>query len=437
MRFCILFFLLLISSNLMSQVDPVLDLKDIIRIAKENNPSILAAKEKLNQYDAQKKLVFSPLYPNISWNLTGSYSKDAVYDGNPKFNGEPYNQYASDLKMVQTLYRKGSLAAIDMAEYDRMIQKSGIEIEERNLTRNIIEAFYRFILNQQTLENLLKNQDIIQKSLVTSNSRYQKGRGQLLDILQVKTQLALIGPQVEEARNQIEISSQQLINYMGQPGFYQLKLKGQLKTLLLKDVQKYINLIDYHLPEYEINQLKLKQLDFSRDVTLGKDYPTLKLVGDYLYNNYKKADLFSDYSHSWAVSLQLSVPLFSGFSSYQEKNLISSQQYELRIARRNIENDLGLRQVTSLKNLQTSETSLLSASAAVKLANESQLEAGRIYKLSQIDFLQFLSVQQAALQARSSFDLLKFQNIVAYTNYFVATGQPLGVLVDILTKEGV
>ena len=113
--------------------------------------------------------------------------KDAVYTGSPKFNGDPYNQYSSDLKLVQPLYTKGLLSATKVAEYDKTIQASTVDILERTLTQNIIETFYRFIFYQNSLEYLLKNQDIIQKSLATSNQRYQKGRGQLLDILQVLT----------------------------------------------------------------------------------------------------------------------------------------------------------------------------------------------------------------------------------------------------------
>ena len=413
----------------------VLDLKEVIRIAKANNPTLKAAEEKLNQYEFQKKLTVSPLYPSLSLNLGGVYLKDALYAGSPKFNGKSYNQYSTDLKLIQPLYAKGAYAAINVAEYDKRIQASTIEIEERTLTQNIIEAFYRFILYQQNLENLLKNQDIIQKSLATSNQRYQKGRGQLLDILQVKTQLALLEPQIEQAKNQFEIAAQQLVNFMGEKDHPNLQFKGQLRALVLKDIQQYIDLKNFHLPEYEINKLKLTQLDFSRDVTLGKDYPNIKLVGDYMYNNYKKSELFSDNSHAWSIQLQLAIPLFSGFSSNQEKSILASQNYQLQIARRDLENALSLKQITSLKNLNTSETSLVSAALAVKLGADSQKEAGRIYKLSQIDFLQFLAVQQAALQAKSAFDLLKFQNIIAYSTYFVATGLPLSVLVDVLAKD--
>jgi outer membrane protein TolC len=338
--------------------------------------------------------------------------------------------------LIQPLYVHGIYSAINVVEYDKKIQASTIELEERNLTQNIIESFYRFILNKQTLENLLKNQEIIQKSLIVSNERYQKGRGQLLDILQVKTQLALLDPQVEQAKTQFEIAVQQLINYMGEKDHFSFQIKGQLRTLVLKDIQKYIDLKNFHLPEYEINQFKITQLAHTKDVIQGKDYPIVKLVSDYTYTNYKKSDLFSDYSNAWSIQLQLSIPLFSGFSFSQEKSIIASQNYQLQITRRDLENALNLKQITSLKNLQTSEASLASAALAVKLSGEAQREAARIYKLSQIDFLQFLSVQQSALQAKSAFDLLKFQNIVAYSNYFVASGQSLTKLVDILTKNG-
>lgn len=423
----------IISLNVYSQ--ETLDLKSVVEIAKKNNPSILLIQERLNQTDAQKTLARAPLFPNISWNLAGIYQKDAIYTGSPRFDGDAYNFYSSDVKLVQTLYQYGAIDAVTEADYDKKIQLKQLEIAERNLTQNVIDSFYRFILNKQTLENLMKNQEIMQRALTTTNQRYNSGRGQMLDILQVKTQLALIQPQVDQAKNQFEIAGQQLANFMGQKEHSGFSIKGQLKALLLKDVQKYIDLKNYVLPEYDVNQLQLDQLSYTRSARLGKEYPTLKLVGDYIYSNYKKPDLFSDYSNAWAIQLQLTIPIFSGLSSFSEKQILESQGSQLKISKRNLENDLSLKQVSSFKNLQSSEASLVSSTQAVKLAEESQAEATRIYRLSQIDFLQFLTVQQAALQAKTSLDSLKYQNIIAYSNYFIATGQPLSILVDILTND--
>ena len=168
MRFTIFIILILTSMDIFSAVDPALDLKQVIKVALQNNPTLQAAQEKLNQYEAQRNLSISSLYPTLTWNLGVAYLKDASYSGTPKFGGVAYDQYSSDLKLVQPLYSKGLYSAINVADYDKKIQVSAIEIEERSLTQNIIEAFYRLILNQQNFENLLKNQDIIQKSLITS-----------------------------------------------------------------------------------------------------------------------------------------------------------------------------------------------------------------------------------------------------------------------------
>jgi outer membrane protein TolC len=223
---------------------------------------------------------------------------------------------------------------------------------------------------------------------------------------------------------------------MGDKDRSNIQLKGKLKTLILNNIQKDINIKNFHLPEHDINQMQIESLDYAKDVTYGKNFPSVKLVGDYLYNNYKKAELFSDYSHAWAVQLQLTIPLFSGFSSLSERHILNSQEAQLYRAKQDLENSLSLNQVSSLRNLQTVETSLVSALQAANLAEQSQNEAHRNYKLATIDFLQFLSVEQSALQAKTSLDQLKFQSIIAYSNYFVASGQPLSVLVDLLVDEG-
>lgn len=430
-------FLLIGSSNGFSaEQETILDLKQVLKIAKANNPTLQLAKEKENEIDALKKLTTSYLFPTLTWNLNGNYQKDAVYNGSPKFNGDPYNLYTSDLKLSQTLYAYGSISAVKQIDYQKKIQDLNAEIQERTLTQNIIQSFYQFILYQHSLENLLKTQDIIHKSLSTANDRYRTGRGQLLDVLQVKTQLALLSPQIDSAKNQLETSANQLTFYMGEKERSTFKLKGSLKTLLLKNIQKYIDLKNFHLPEYEVNKLQLEAMDYTKDVTYGKDFPTVKLVGDYLYNNYKKSELFSDYSHAWAIQVQLSIPLFSGFSSQYERQQLLSQETQLYHTKHDLEDSLSLNQVTSLRNLQTAEASLDSAATAASLAEQSQNEAHRNYKLATIDFLQFLTVEQAALQAKTALDQLKYQSILAYSNYFMASGQPLSVLVDILTDEG-
>jgi len=431
----ILLFVFLSYFQITATFSKTMNVKDVLEAAKNNNLSIREAKEKINESNAQTGLAKSFLYPTVNWSLSGTRAKEALYTGSPKFDGDPYSTYSSDLKLTQNLYVKGSLAGISIIEQEKKINLAKLHLIERDLEQKVIETFYRFILYQGSLENLLKNHDILKKSLVTSNGRYQKGRGLLLDILQIKTQIALQIPQIEEAKNQITISGLELLKLMGSDSQSPLNINGKLKTLLLSEVKKILNFSNMYLPEYEVNQLQLNQLAYSKEMTLGKHYPLLRLVGDYFYNNYKKADLFADESNSWAIQLQLVIPLFSGLSSRDEYSILQSQESQLRFAREDLERSLNLKQISSMKNLESAETSLISYELALKMALDAQIEAGRMYKVSQIDLLQYLNVQQAVLQAKSSLDKLKYQSIIAYSDYFVASGIPLKGLIDLLVEN--
>lgn len=413
-----------------------LTLKDVVQKALDFNPTIVAAKESIHQQEGQKSLALSSLYPLLTFNLEGAYKKDAVYTGGPKFGGDPYNTYNSNLNLSQILYRKGLISNVNVEDYNIQIQKVNVEKAERDLTKEVIAVFYKYVLDRQNLENLKKTQDIIQKSLSYAQKRYETGRGEMLDVIQTKTQLALLQPQITKAQDDFESDALNLINLMGEREHSSLIIKGELKKLLYKDVEPIIDLNNFYFPEYQINTLSSEQLGQEKNFVLGKHFPTVELVGDYDYNNYKKADLFSAYSKSWAVAVQLHIPLFSGFSSFAERSILASRDLQLKIARRELENNLIFDQANSLKTLKNAEASLVSAESSVKLSTQAQNEANRLYKFSQIDLIKFLSVQQDALQALSNLDNLKYASIVAYSNYFSSSGQPMNKLVDILSKEG-
>jgi hypothetical protein len=99
-------------------------------------------------------------------------------------------------------------------------------------------------------------------------------------------------------------------------------------------------------------------------------------------------------------------------------------------------NNVSLRQIISKNELGLAEASLASATEAAALAKESLDEARREYKVGLVDFLQFFQVESANYEATTALLQLKYDVIGAYANYFIYSGQPLSVLIDLLAKEG-
>jgi outer membrane protein TolC len=413
----------------------VFTIKTAVQESIANNPSLKTAREAINQYKALTDLTRSALYPNLSYSATGGSAQAALNTPSPLFNGTVYNTYNSTLTLTQPLYYFGALSAVDQADYQRRIQVTAVETAERTMTINVVNSFYNIILNERLLMNLKKSKEVLQKALEVTNYRERIGRAQLLDVLQAKTQIASIQPQIESARNSYEAAAAQLATYMGISGKQtDIAIRGHLKTLLLGDVEKHIDYKNYYLPELESNHLQIQQVGDAKAVDEGKYLPNLKFTGNYMFNSYTSSDIFGSDASSWNAALVLTIPLFEGLASRYDAANYASQELQLYSARRDLENTLNLNQITSRKSLETAETSMISAVEADRLAQASLVEATRQYKLATIDFLQYLTIQSAAFTAASSLDQIKYTGITSYANYFAASGQPLSILINILSE---
>jgi outer membrane protein len=415
---------------------PLLDLKDAVKMALENNNDLKNKRAKVEQSRWDKATTRALIFPKLDLVAQAEQKKDAVGGtGTATFGGNSYNLYTADLKLVQPLFAYGSLSAIRSADYTIKLNEIDLEIAERDLTQNVIQTFYKVLLNQRLLEILQRQQGVVNESLQTANSRLRTGRGQLLDVLTVKTEIALLKPQIEDAHNQLESAGAELASLLAETGKYELKLKGSLRGLIFQELQKRMHIKEARLPELERVRVAREQLAEMKDTAFGKHLPNLQLLGDYGTNSYTKADFNNSYTRDWSLMLQLTVPLFSGFQSIDERRSFVEQDKEFDFQGRNLENTLALAQVQSLKALQSAGASLVSAEEAAKLSDQSMVEVRRQYRLGTIDFIQFLTVEKNALQAYSSLDTIKYNNIVAYSKYFVATGQPLSILVDTLQEN--
>lgn len=411
-----------------------LSLHQAVSIAVENNPSLLQTKETIHQAQEQTRLSSAIVFPTLNLIGTGSYEKSATNSpsGVVSFNGDPYNQYESDLHLTQTLFQIGTFSAIESTKKDQELRKLDTEIAARNLTSNVIQAYYQVILNSRNVDTLVRQERIEKEALVTATQRERTGRGQLLDVLQVKTQIALLESQIATAKNSLQVSAATLDNLLGGTKAAQITVRDGLEGPQLDSVDRNVDLKNFRLPELEQNKISYAQLDDQKNVYLGQNLPSLALTGDYLYNAYKKSDLFNQDANSWIVSLQLTIPLFSGLSGIYQQHVLTSEQAQLEFAKTNIMNNTTLQQVTSRKNLESALQTIISGTDALKLAIASSDEARRQYRLATIDFVALLNVENSYVQAESSLNGYKYNYIVALANYYVASGQQLGGLVDLL-----
>lgn len=412
-----------------------LHLKDAVDIATHNNPLLKESKEKIDQTKDLVPVSRAPLFPNLSLAAGGAGRQDAAANVSKLYNGNIYSAFTSDAHLSQPLVQFGLISSINSAKKDVEIQKLNAEISERDLTNQVIQGFYQVVLASRNLNTLISEEKIVQESLKTAEKRERTGRGQLLDVLQIKTQIALIEAQIIVAKDAVRSASATLASLLGDPNAKEVAVVDGLDFPELSVVDSNVNLKSSHLPEVDQAKIAVAQIQDQKEIVLGPHLPSINLTADYMWNSYQRPEFFSGNYSSWVAAIQLVIPIFSGLSSVYQRQALDSERIQLEYGMQNIENQTKLNQVTSRANLEGAQASIVSGEEALKLATASLNEANRLYRIENIDLLQFLTVQQAYVQAEQTLNATKYNYIAALGNYYVSSGQRLNDLVDLLENK--
>lgn len=415
-----------------------LDLADAVRLGLVNSPRIRGAEEKVSQARHEKWQLRAGLGPTFDLSASGSRKKDSVADmmvGSVPFGGERYNLYNVGLHGEQTLLTYGMFSGVGQADAQLAIGVQDLEVARRDLTRDVIAAYYRTLMNENLVRLLQEQERGVREILSIAQRRLALG-GKRTDVLQVRTRLALLQPKIESARNELVKATAELASLIGRAEVGELRIHGHVPSLTVRDIESALDMKRFDIPELQKLRAQRDLLEDQRRVAMGQHLPKLKLVGDYNFINYSKAELFEDASASWAVKLVLSVPIFSGFSSIPERRSFVAQEAQLEASERQLVNQVQLAQIRSRKELESAEVSLKAAEEGARLARESLQEARREYRVGLINFIEFFQVESSSFEAETSLLQVRFNVISALGEYVAASGQSLSVLVDLLAKQG-
>jgi outer membrane protein len=414
------------------EISHVLKLQDAVNLAVDRNPAVLQAKEKLNEASAVSTLALAKSLPVVNGTLQANRQKDSLNSSRPRFDGDSYNFYTGQLEFSQTLLQRGYLSTIFAGGVEKPIREFDLQTSKRDLTFQVIQSFYKVLLDTHNIITLRKAQSVYKQSLDTAEHRLKIGRGQRLDALQARTQLALIAPKIEKTESDLKISGAELANLLGDREARSVEINGRLEPPNLKEIKSKLESSLSKVLELERMKLSLQQAENVQVATLGKHWPQLKAVGDIGRTGFKKGDLTDDDSTAWSVGLQISVPIFSGFSYFFEKNQLSSQLLQLRLEEQKLKDQIALSQVKSNQDLNSAESVIQSSKIAYDLAEESVKEAKSQYRVANIDYTQLLSTEQNLLESELSYDQAKYDYIRSLTNYFAAWGYDPEILVESL-----
>lgn len=301
------------------------------------------------------------------------------------------------------------------------------EITEESIRANVTKIYYQLVVSKTQVELLDANIALLEKLQHDTKVMFDNGFAEQLDIDKLSVQIVNLQTEKHNALNQIQNGYLGLKLLLGMPVKEGLTLTDNINDDDLKNGILEMTDFDYtqrrdyqyadlgvRLGEYDVKRYKLAKL------------PTLALNGYYNKNAQRnKFNFFGrgDWFNISAITLQLQVPIFTGFSANAriaqaklnlEKSL--NQQEALKIS---IDNEIQ----TAQNNFKNAITTLDYQKKNMQLAEDVFTQAKKKFEIGTGSNTEINQAQTDLKAAQTNYINAMYNAIIARVDYIKATGK--------------
>ena len=243
-----------------------LTLEEALAQARENLPSYLAAKKKVESADALYGATLGPYLPS----LDASAARDR-HDG----DRTDYTATGYDVTLSYRLFDGKRGASRDIAGFN-------LETEREELRKNLLEldyrvkiAFYTALAGREVLEQRKVQLEDARKDREVAEGKRSLGAARLSEVLQASVRLEQARFNVIQAEGNLRKALSELYSLIGRPEETAEKAEGRLDAGGAAPDLKALSEAVLRRPEIVQAEIALKKAESSRSLALGDFYPTL------------------------------------------------------------------------------------------------------------------------------------------------------------------
>ena len=414
-------------------------LQEAIAYAEKNNVQVKNALLDVQLQEQQNREVTGSAYPQISGNGQLTYNAKLPASLVPAefFGGQP-GEFArlvfgvkwtstGGVSLSQLLFDGQVFTGLQARTTLIEFREKNAEVTREQIRANITKIYYQLVVSKRQIELLDSNIALINKLRRDMKIMYDNGFAEGIDIDKQDVRLANLKSAKTTALNQINNG------YLG------------LKVLMGMPVQDELVLTD-HISDDDIKEGVLEAMNF--DYTQRRDYQYALMgekLGEYDIQRYKysklpqlslsgyynqmaqsnKFDIFSGHSY-WspvsAISLNLHIPIFNGFST-------NAKIEQAKIKLRQTQNNIDALKLNIDREIQTAVNDFKSAIEDLDYQKNNMALAQKVYDQTKKKYEIGTGSQLEINQARVDLE-------TAQTNYYNALYNAVVARVDFLKATG-
>ena len=403
-------------------------LDECIRIALNDNPTIIVADMEIQRVDYSKKQTLGQLLPQVNFtaNYNRTLAKQTMVMMDQEFKAGTDNQHSVGFQgslpiIVPSLWKSIKLSDTQILQNIEQARSSRL-----SLVNQVKNAYYALLLAKDSKRVIEANHNTALLNADIFEKQYEIGVASEYDKTRARVAATTLEPSILDAENSITA------------------LKLQLKVLMGMDVAVDIEpvetLDDFKAQMYEntlrvdtslVNNTNLRQLDLQTDylkqalkVQKMSWAPTLNGTINYMWNSMSNGSPFKNFN--WnpysQAGLALTWNLFSGGQRYYKQKQAEIAVREMKWQRENLVRGLNSQVETQLNTIKSNLKQIESNAASVALAEKSDNIIQESFKLGVGTFLQIQDTQNALLGARLSYYQAIYNLLVSQSNLELLLG---------------
>lgn len=397
---------------LASEYEKYIGLKEVIEEAMSGDTYVKSANHERLIGEARREEAFGQFLPQISANISSQKVNRNEIGYQTKIDGDrksiEIHQVIYDASIFNN-YKKNKFYA----------EQSKINYEDVRLKRifYVVEKYFNLLEKKEAVELLKKEIYVNDINLKKMNRLLEKQMAKITDVLSFSSNNDILKVSLIDAENSLDKAKQEIFEIIGRDFNNKLKTVSEDNIDDINFEKSIQDLIDVSLNNNKEYLSKLKALQASEAAlaeSLGEHKPKLSFNLSMQKNSIGYDYTASQKNDVYVSSLQLSIPIYSGGSSYFRNKLhyesINKISEEVEAVRRAV-----IKNSMDVYNGFLSEKKRLEAiRAAIKSSLQARKAAEKSFEYGVIDVVELQDRINKEYKAKKEFNFSKFKLIKYY-----------------------
>jgi len=398
--------------NACGQEPKVYSLEESISEALDENWSLKATREKIDQAVQVKNQARSEFLPKLSTSYGYTrQSEEAVIrgtgtglDGRPLSSQDNYQWRGT---VTQPLFTGFSLiSSYDLARLGIDQSEMEFELKKLDLALRVKEAYFNILIAEKAVDVAEKDVESRQSNVDVARSFYKVGMIPVNDLLKAEVELANSQQDLVKARNGSRLARSAFNTVLSKP------VNGLVEVediLVYKpehvDFQEYVSKAFAARPEMKILDINILQTDQRIRLARSGVYPEISLSYDYIKEGDEPGVSGSDFHDAgrWEAMAICKWTFWEWGKTHYSVREKESLKKELIQTRMSLEDSIRLELKDAVLALETAEKNIPTTKKAVEQGEENLRVNNERYKAQVTTITEVLDAQSLLTQARVNY----------------------------------